>query len=213
MNENILIGIAFVIATYLLGSIPTAVWVGKWFFRTDVREYGSKNAGATNTIRVLGWKAGIPVLIFDIFKGWLAVFSVRLFPDVVIFPENPDLFRIILAASVVLGHVFPVFAGFRGGKGMATLVGVGIALYPLAVLVSSIIFFTTLAITRYVSLSSITASVSFPFLVFLFFNPHSTPLLLLSILIGIFIPITHRRNIQRLLRNEESKLTVRKKSE
>jgi acyl phosphate:glycerol-3-phosphate acyltransferase len=200
-----------ILTAYLIGSIPSAVWVGKLFYGIDVRNEGSGNAGATNTIRVLGLKAGIPVLLFDVFKGWLAVFLIHFFPLGELSTFHADLYRIVVAVAVVLGHVFPVFASFRGGKGIATLLGVGIALYPQAVLVTIVIFALMLIITKYVSLSSITASVAFPFLVFFLFNTGSIPLLFLAIFVGIFVPLTHRKNIRRLMNNEESKFSVKKR--
>jgi len=188
----------------------TAVWWGKTFYGIDVRNEGSGNAGATNTIRVLGVKAGVPVLLFDVFKGWLAVFLSAFFlsPELNVF--QVDLFRIITAVAVVLGHVFPVFAGFRGGKGIATLLGVGIALYPWAVLITLGIFILMLVTTKYVSLSSIIGAVTFPFTVIFLFNPGSLPLIALAVFVGIFVPLTHRKNILRLLKNEESKYSLKR---
>lgn len=210
MNE-ILLPIAAIVLGYLLGSIPTAVWWGKAFSGIDVREHGSGNAGATNTIRVLGVKAGVPVLLVDVFKGWLAVYLAGWFisPDFAVF--QADLFRIGVAVAAVLGHVFPVFAGFRGGKGIATLLGVGFALFPLAALVTLGLFILILIITKYVSVSSITGALSFPFTVYFLFNPESAPLMALAIFVGILVPLTHRKNIVRLLNKEESKFTLRRK--
>jgi acyl phosphate:glycerol-3-phosphate acyltransferase len=207
---EIFYAIAGMLLAYLIGSIPTAVWWGKTFYSIDIRDQGSGNAGATNTIRVLGVKAGVPVLLFDVFKGWLAVFLSAFFlsPELNVF--QVDLFRIITAIAVVLGHVFPVFAGFRGGKGIATLLGVGIALYPWAVLITLGIFILMLVTTRYVSLSSITGAVTFPFTVIFLFNPGSLPLIALAVFVGIFVPLTHRKNILRLLKNEESKFSLKR---
>jgi glycerol-3-phosphate acyltransferase PlsY len=188
-----------------VGSIPTAVWVGKAFFRIDVREHGSGNAGATNTIRVLGWKAGLPVFLFDVFKGWLAVSLAGFFLSGQLTGEQMIYLKIALAAAVVLGHVFPMFAGFRGGKGVATLLGVGMALYPLTVWIILGIFITILLATGFVSLGSITGAVLFPFIDIFLFHQDSIWLIGLSILVAIFIPVTHRKNIKRLLRGEEAK--------
>lgn len=198
--------IAAVAAAYLVGSIPTAVWVGNLFYKVDIRKKGSGNAGATNTIRVLGLRAGIPVLLFDILKGWFAVYIGNFFPlSPDTFPDNLDL-KIILAIAAVAGHIFPLFAGFRGGKGIATLFGVGIALYPLSAAIVLGVFVLVLLSSRYVSLASITASVSFPLVEMLVLgNTHYPSLMILSILVAIFVPITHRKNIQRLIRNEENK--------
>ncbi|HNY60177.1 MAG: glycerol-3-phosphate 1-O-acyltransferase PlsY [Bacteroidales bacterium] len=210
MNSELLYIIIGIVVAYLIGSIPSAVWIGRMFWGVDVRNEGSGNAGATNTIRVLGIKAGIPVLLFDVFKGWLAVWLFRFLPFEMLTDYQSDLYRILISISAVLGHIFPVYIGFRGGKGIATLLGVGIALYPQAVLVAVAIFIVMLILTGYVSLSSITASVTFPFLVFFFFNNVSFPMLVLSVLVGIFVPITHRNNIRRLLHNEEAKFRIKK---
>ena len=197
--------IILIVIAYLIGSIPTAVWVGKIFFRIDVRQHGSGNAGATNTIRVLGWKAGLPVFLFDVFKGWLAVMLAGFFLSGRFGDEQMIFLKIALAAAVVLGHVFPMFAGFRGGKGVATLLGVGIALYPLTVWVVLGIFISILLVTGYVSLGSITGSVLFPLIDIFLFHQENSWLIGLSILVAIFIPVTHRKNIQRLIKGEESK--------
>lgn len=197
--------VILIVIAYLLGSIPTAVWVGKIFFRIDVREHGSGNAGATNTIRVLGWKAGLPVFLFDVFKGWLAVTLAGVILSGQLDGEQMIFLKITLAAAVVIGHVFPMFAGFRGGKGVATLLGVGIALYPLAVWVVLGIFITILLVTGFVSLGSITGAVLFPFIDIFIFHQENSWLIGLSILVAVFIPVTHRKNIKRLIKGEESK--------
>ena len=197
--------ILLIISAYLIGSIPTSVWVGKVFFKLDVRDHGSGNAGATNTIRVLGWKAGLPVFIFDVFKGWLAVMLAVFFVSGQFGSDQLVYLKIALAGAVVLGHVFPVFAGFRGGKGVATLLGVGIALYPLAVWIVLAVFIAVLLATGYVSLGSITGSIVFPFLEIFLFKQENIWLIGLSILVAIFIPFIHRKNIKRLFKGEESK--------
>jgi glycerol-3-phosphate acyltransferase PlsY len=197
--------ILFIVIAYLIGSIPTSVWVGKIFFKLDVRDHGSGNAGATNTIRVLGWKAGLPVFIFDVFKGWLTVMLASFFLTGQLGDEHLVYLKIALAATVVLGHVFPVFAGFRGGKGVATLLGVGIALYPVTVWIVLGVFFLVLLATGYVSLGSVTGAIMFPFLDIFLFRQENVWLIGLSILVALFIPLTHRKNIKRLLKGEESK--------
>ena len=127
--------LVFGCVAYLLGSIPTAIWVGKRFYGLDVREHGSKNAGATNTFRVLGKKPGILVLIVDVLKGLAAVLLPQLLLDSSL--EHNDLvnIKIVSAITVILGHVFPLFAGFKGGKGVATSLGVIFALHPPAALI------------------------------------------------------------------------------
>ena len=199
-----------ILLAYLIGSIPTAVWVGKLFYKVDVRQHGSGNAGATNVIRVLGYKAGIPVMLFDVFKGWFAVQLVNILPYRLLSPDQNTYFMIALAVAVFLGHVFPVFAGFKGGKGVGTLAGVGIALYPFALLTVLGIFIIVLVITRYVSLSSITGSIAFPFVVIFLFGETHPGLIVLSIMVAIFIPLTHVKNIRRLLKGEENKFQFRR---
>jgi glycerol-3-phosphate acyltransferase PlsY len=201
---NFDIVIALVLA-YLLGSIPTAVIVGKVFFNLDIRTVGSGNAGATNTIRTFGMKAGIPVLLFDVFKAILAVNLSRWLnnPD---FTANQEvIYKRLLGTVAVIGHVFPVFASFKGGKGVASLVGVIIALYPYSFVVILVCFTLIMIFTRIVSLSSIICSIVFPFIVIFIFNETSLPLILLSIGIAIFIPYTHRENIKRLIAGTEKK--------
>jgi len=193
------------VLSYLLGSIPTSVWVGKWFFNLDIRTQGSGNAGATNTIRVFGIKAGLPVLLFDVFKAWLAVYSGTWFSNPEFSVNQEVIYRIILGGLAVLGHVYPVFAGFRGGKGVATIVGVVIALYPASFLVILLCFSLVLAITRIVSLSSIVGAIVFPFVAILMFDEHRIPLVILAIAIALFVPYTHRANIKRLIAGTEKK--------
>jgi glycerol-3-phosphate acyltransferase PlsY len=206
-----LIVIAVVLA-YLLGSIPTGVWVGRLFYGIDIRTKGSGNAGATNTIRVLGLKAGIPVLLVDVFKGWIAVYMARFFHiGWSGFPDEID-FRIILAVAAVIGHVFPIYVGFKGGKGIATLLGIGFALFPTGTAIALGVFIVTFSLSSYVSLGSMVAAVTFPFVEMVLLSHTQYPsLMLLSVLVAVFVPITHRKNIQRLIRGEESKLSFRKK--
>jgi acyl phosphate:glycerol-3-phosphate acyltransferase len=199
-----------VLLAYLIGSIPTAVWVGKLFYGIDVRKFGSGNAGATNVIRVLGYKAGLPVMFFDVFKGWFAVQLVYLFPHSLLSVDALNYVLILLAVFAFLGHVFPILAGFKGGKGVGTLAGVGIALYPMALLFVLGIFIITLVITRYVSLSSLLGGFAFPFAVVFISHQTHPGLVGLSILVAILIPLTHRKNIRRLLKGEESKFLFRR---
>ncbi len=203
----------FVILAYLIGSIPTSIWVGRIFYKIDIRQHGSGNAGATNTIRILGWKTGMPVLLFDIFKGWLAVYITRFIPVNNLTEDQVIYIMIGMAFAAVLGHVFPVYAGFKGGKGVATLLGVGIALYPITVWIVLGIFIITLVLSGYVSLSSITAAVIFPFLEIFLFYQKNPGLIILAILVAVFIPVTHRKNIRRLLKGDESKFRLKRESD
>lgn len=202
--------IGFVIA-YLLGSIPTAVWVGKWFYGIDVRKKGSGNAGATNTIRVLGWKAGTPVVLLDIVKGYFAVWLMHFFiPDT--WGTDTTIYLQILAGLIsVIGHALPIFAGFRGGKGVATLFGAGIALYGWAILVPLFVFVIIIALTKYVSMGSILGAISFPIAVIFVFRITHPGLIGLSIFSVLFILWTHRKNIRRLIKGEESRFSFKKK--
>ena len=202
-------GINFLIVAgaYLLGSIPSAVWIGKAAKGVDVREHGSKNAGTANTMRVLGVKTGIPVLLADVFKGFAAVTLAFMSPD---FESGTNAFvnfQLILGAASVLGHVFPVFAGFRGGKGVATIVGILLALHWQVTLVAIAVFFICLFISKYVSLSSLMMGFSFPISVFFIFKTDSISLKIFSVVVCILLFITHRKNISRLLHGKENKAT------
>ncbi len=211
MNQYLLLITGGIVA-YLMGSFSSAVWIGKWFYNTDVRTQGSGNAGATNTLRVLGTKAGIIVMVLDIAKAWGAVTLAHLFDgDTLTYSQLID-YKIILGAAAVLGHVFPVFTGFKGGKGVASLVGVILALYsPYIFLIVLAWFVLVVAVTRYVSLASVTGSILFAVLAIVAFHEQNVYLIVLAALIAIFIPVTHHKNIKRLLKGEESKLTFRKK--
>jgi len=211
MNEELLL-IAGGVLAYLMGSFSSAVWIGKWFYSIDVRSQGSGNAGATNTFRVLGIKAGIIVMIIDIVKSWTAVMLAFVFAGESLGPTRFVDYQIILGALAVIGHVFPVFSGFKGGKGVASLVGVIIALYsPYIFLIVLLWFALVFIVTRYVSLASITSAVLFSLLAIFVFHEQNTYLIILAGLIAVFIPITHHKNIKRLLKGEESKLTFGKK--
>jgi len=201
-----------VVLAYLAGSIPSSVWAGKLFHGIDIREHGSGNAGATNTIRVLGWKSGIPVLIFDLFKGWLAAMLPKLLAAA---PENSEtmmVLMIVCGMAAILGHVFPLFAGFRGGKGVATTFGVLLALHPLLTLTCAGIFLLVLFISGYVSLSSMTAVTMFPILLVTVFRTPSAILIIFSVVVALAVIITHTKNIGRLLGGEENKFIRKKKS-
>ena len=204
--------IIFVLLAYLTGAFPSAVWVGKTFYNTDVREYGSGNAGATNTFRVLGKGAGIPVLLMDILKGWLSVSYVNFISNADVL--SPELFfenQLAFGIAAVVGHLFPIYTGFRGGKGIATMLGLLIALHPLAALFSFIVFIVVFFIFKYVSLASIIASIAFPILVILVLDPRTAALNLFAIFVPILSFITHQKNIERLVRGEETKITFDKK--
>lgn len=202
------------LVAYLLGSVPSAVWIGKVFYGTDVREHGSGNAGATNTFRVLGKKAGIPVLLMDVLKGWLAVMMALVVTEAPAHSQDFVNIQLALGVAAVMGHIFPVFAGFRGGKGIATLFGVALAVHPWACLVAVGVFLLVFLATNYVSLGSISAGISLPFIVILLFKDSVVPsMVVFSIMVAILILITHQKNIERLLRKEESKIRLVKRRE
>jgi len=201
----------FILLAYLTGAFPSAVWVGKIFYKIDVREFGSGNAGATNTFRVLGKKAGIPVLIMDIFKGWICVNYISCLTNI---PQSAEaVFEIQLAFGIaaVIGHLFPIYTGFRGGKGIATLLGLLIGLHAVAALCSILVFVIVFLISKYVSLGSIIASVAFPVLVILILGSTNVSLNLFALFVPVLSLITHQKNIERLLRGEETKAKFGKK--
>jgi glycerol-3-phosphate acyltransferase PlsY len=197
----------FSITAYILGSIPTAVWVGKRFYGLDVREHGSKNAGATNTFRVLGKKPGKIVLVIDVLKGLIAV----LLPLTVAYTHTENTiinYKLFAAIFVILGHVFPLFAGFRGGKGVATSLGVIFAIHPPAAGICLAIFLLVFLTFNYVSLGAIVTAISFPIVIHFVFNVSSLPLTIFSIVIGAAVVITHKKNILRLVQGSENKMHV-----
>ena len=204
---HLVVLISIIISAYLLGSIPTSVWVGKIFYGIDIREHGSGNAGATNTIRVLGWKAGLPVMIIDVLKGIAAVTLIRFIQSVAPGTDQFVNFQLILGGAAVIGHIFPVFARFRGGKGVATLFGMVLAISPFSTMVCAGVFLLTLLLTKYVSLSSILAGFTFPVAVIVIFNTSVTSMAVFSIAVSVLLLLTHQKNIGRLLRKEEAKAT------
>ncbi|POY35265.1 acyl-phosphate glycerol 3-phosphate acyltransferase [Solitalea longa] len=196
---------------YLLGSIPTAVWIGKIFYGIDVREYGSGNAGTTNTFRILGKKAGIPVMLIDVFKGWLACYLAHWFSNYP--PESIQFanFQLSLGIIAIVGHIFPVFAGFRGGKGIATLFGMVLAIHLQAALCCCVIFLVILIFSHYVSLGSMIASFSYPVLMIFAFHVGNKSVILFGVCVAVLVLVTHQKNIERLLKGKESKSYLFKK--
>ncbi|MBU7577545.1 MAG: glycerol-3-phosphate 1-O-acyltransferase PlsY [Flavihumibacter sp.] len=205
MKEALLI-----ILAYCIGSIPTAVWVSKYYFGIDIREYGSGNAGATNTFRVLGSKWGTLVMVIDVLKGLAAVKLALLLPYYI---EN-DLaltnFQIGLGMAAVLGHIYPIWAQFKGGKGVATLFGLVIGISPWTALCCSGIFLLVLYLTRFVSLSSILASIAFPIFILVIFNVDNHAYRVFAIVVALLVILTHQKNISRLLKGSESKVPILK---
>lgn len=202
------------ILAYLIGSIPTAVWIGKSFYGIDVREYGSGNAGATNTFRVLGKKAGIPVMLIDILKGFAATNLAFFIGLSVTGPHHSVQFvnyQLALGITAVMGHLFPIFAGFRGGKGIATLTGMILAVHLQASLLCILVFLLVLLLTRYVSLSSIAAGFTFPLSTIFVFHVSVRSIIVYGMCICVLILVTHQKNIERLMKGKESKVNFFKK--
>lgn len=192
---------------YLFGSIPTAVWVGKRFYGIDVRTQGSKNAGATNTFRVLGKKAGIIVLAVDSIKGLAASTAPLILQSTGFFTtHNLIELQIMAGMMAIVGHIFPLFAGFKGGKGVATAAGMMLGIHPQGVGLCVGIFLVVLILTGYVSVGSMIAAISFPILLKMrVFGDYNMTLLVLGVFIAVGIVYTHKKNISRLMRGEESK--------
>lgn len=188
----------FLALAYLLGATPTSYVVARTFHGIDLRKHGSGNLGATNAFRVLGWRAAVPVMIVDVAKGWAPAFF---------FPRwdgaDPLEWALAYGAAAVIGHVFSLFVGFRGGKGVATGAGVFMALAPWAALISLIVWGVIVTLTRIVSLASLLAAIVLPLAVFVTGEP---PLKIwVSIALALFVLYAHRSNIRRLLRGEESR--------
>ncbi|HCI16130.1 MAG TPA: acyl-phosphate glycerol 3-phosphate acyltransferase [Candidatus Marinimicrobia bacterium] len=201
--------IVVLFASYLAGSIPTSIIMGRLTKGIDIREHGSGNAGGTNVFRVLGWKPALIVLIVDVFKGWFPAavlasvfFNVQAIPDL-------GVVQILCGFSAVLGHTYTIFAGFKGGKGVGTLGGMLLALFPSAFIFCLVVAILAIIFTGYVSVASIFASVSLPLFIiilppFLGTDPAPLSLMIFSLLIPWFIIYTHRSNIQRLRSGEEN---------
>ena len=199
-----------IILSYLIGSIPTSVWVSRQLYGIDIREYGSGNAGATNTYRILGAKIGTFVMAVDILKGVLAT-SLYLFIPYYLHDEwDRTNLMIGLGMAAVLGHIFPIWADFRGGKGVATLFGMVLAIQPLVALCCVGVFLLVLFLTRFISLSSILASVAFAVFILFIFNEKETLYRAFAIAVALMVMLTHQKNIGRLLRGSESKVPILK---
>lgn len=198
------------IFAYLLGSLPTAVWAGKILRGIDIREHGSGNAGATNAMRVLGPGIGVAVLLIDAAKGIAAVALAGYVGQAYFSDEVFVLFQLFFGAMAVLGHVFPVFASFRGGKGIATLVGVVFIMFPSAFLICLAVFLATFFATRYVSLGSLMAAVALPVVVIWIKDITLLPKVIFAISVAFFVPITHKNNIKRLLSGKENRISFRR---
>ncbi len=204
--------LSLIILAYLIGSIPTALLISKHYFGIDIRDYGSGNMGATNTFRVLGKKYGTIVMICDILKGMIAV-SLFYFIPYYLYQVNSlerTNLMIGLGLSSVIGHVFPIWASFKGGKGVATLFGMLLAIQPVIAITCVGVFLLVLYLTRFVSLSSILAGVMLPISVLWIWNEHEVLYRIFALLVAILIIITHQKNIGKLLRGVESRVPILK---
>lgn len=205
------------ILAYFIGSVPTAVWFGKLVHGVDVREHGSGNPGATNTFRVLGKRAGTIVMLVDIAKGLLATFLATLLLRMGVIPEDKLIItKLVFGMIAVFGHIFPVFIRFKGGKGVATLLGMMIGIQPVVALFSALIFLAILLTTKYVSLSSMFGALSFPLM--LIFIPRFKTGEPILVMFGFFLALvviwSHHKNVKRLIQGEESKThLIKKKNE
>ncbi len=204
---KLLLILAGVILAYLLGSIPTAVWYGKRYFGVDVRKHGSGNAGATNTFRVLGKRAGSVVLLFDVLKGAVAaILPIILFRMGFIPLDQLTGYKLVFGIAAVVGHIFPVYLNFKGGKGVATLLGMMLAIQPMVALICISVFLIALLISKYVSLSSMIAALAFPILLLLPpFKPGGPVLIIFGFLMFVMLVYTHRKNVKRILSGDESR--------
>lgn len=209
MKEVLLIVIA-----YLIGSIPTSVWISRIFFGVDIRDYGSGNAGATNTFRVLGSRWGTFVMVIDVLKGLAATSLYILLPYYNGAGSDSEWDRtnlmVGLGLSAVLGHIFPIWADFRGGKGVATLFGMVLAIQPVVAVCCVGVFLLVLYLTRFVSLSSILASIAFAVFILVIFNEKEPLYRAFAIAVALLVLLTHQKNIGRLLRGSESKVPILK---
>lgn len=199
-----------VFGAYLLGSIPTAIWIGKSLKGIDIRMHGSKNAGATNTFRVLGKKAGWTVLMIDILKGTLAANLPHFFPESFFggYKDEFLILQLVAGFSAVFGHVFPVFAQFRGGKGVATSLGIVLGINPPAAAVCLSIFLLVFITSRYVSLGAITAALCFPVVSYFFIHNDTRIMIVFTVILGVLVIWAHRKNIERLLKGTENRMNL-----
>jgi glycerol-3-phosphate acyltransferase PlsY len=197
--------------SYCIGSIPTAVWISRAVHGIDIRDYGSGNAGATNTFRVLGSRLGSVVMLVDVLKGFIATSLYILLPIYLVDELQRTNFMIALGLAAVIGHIFPIWAGFRGGKGVATLLGMAIAIQPLVAACCLGVFLLVLFLTRFVSLSSILAGICFMVCILFIFNEKEPLYRIFAVMVALMVVITHQKNIGRLIRGTESKIALQKR--
>lgn len=205
MKELLLIVLA-----YFIGSIPTALIISRKFFGVDIREYGSGNMGATNTFRVLGSKYGTIVMIFDILKGMFAVALYNFLPYYHTNEWDRTNLMVGLGLAAVVGHIFPAFAQFKGGKGVATLFGMLLAVQPVIAISCVGVFLLVLFLTRYVSLSSILAGIFLPICVLWIWNDDVLIYRIFAVLVACLIILTHQKNIMKILKGNENRVPILK---
>jgi len=200
-----------ILIAYVVGSTPTSIIVSRLKYKEDIREHGSGNAGATNVFRTFGWKPALFVTVIDVFKGWLPSYVAgNLNSETILFASNPDALMIIAGFAAVLGHTYTVFAGFKGGKGVGTLAGMLIALFPIALPICLLVFIITLISTGIVSLGSMLAASALPVTLYIVegINANvqvSLTLRIFSLLIPLFVIFTHRSNIKRMMEGTENR--------
>lgn len=202
--------VGLILLAYLIGSIPTALIISRSFFGIDIRDYGSGNMGATNTFRVLGSRYGTIVMIIDILKGLCATLLVFSLPHYATHEIDRINMMIGLGMAAVLGHIFPIFANFKGGKGVATLFGMIVALQPVVAASCVGVFLVVLYLTRYVSLSSILAALMLPVAVLWIWNESELLYRIFTLLVAALVVITHQKNIVRLIKGVESRIPILK---
>lgn len=204
--------------SYLIGSIPTSLWVGKITKGIDIRDYGSGNAGATNTFRVLGWKAGVVVSLIDLFKGFTAAYWVSQLgyyvgdvPVVYAGWETDTMMRITSGLFAVIGHMYPIFAGFRGGKGVITAAGMLYGLEPISISITLLVFLSLVYLTRYVSVASIAGTLLYPTILlvmrYILAMDVDGSHIVFTMITAAFIVFRHRGNIKRLLNGTENRIS------
>ncbi len=194
--------VAWLVPAYFLGAVPTSYLVARWAAGVDLRQVGSKNLGATNLFRLLGWKAAVPVAVFDVAKGAAPVLAY------LAITRQPSWWALLVGAAAVLGHVFSPFVRFRGGKGVATAAGVFLAYLPGAIGAAAVVWIGLVAATGYVSVGSISAAVAFPFLVRVLYPSRGTAFWVAAC-VALFVIFNHRANIRRLLAGSEARFRRR----
>lgn len=212
MSLEIIVALGIVLA-YLIGSLPSAVWLGQAYYGIDVRDFGSGNAGATNTFRVLGTRAGIFVMALDIFKGLTAVTLATVWMQLGFIGESQIvLFKLVFGISAVVGHIFPIYVGFKGGKGVATLLGMVLGINPLVAVTCIAVFLIVLLLTKYVSLGSILGTLTFPIMLIISdIEPNELILIIFGFTFFMVVLFTHKKNVFRILNGTENKVNFQSK--